>query len=59
MLIHCFSEVSAEGEDTSAEGDTNDRPKEEVVTVATSLPNQATPPDSGEEGDTAVRQRWV
>lgn len=50
-------EVAAEGEDTSAEGDTNERPKEEVVTVATSLPNQATPPDSGEEGDTAVRQR--
>ncbi|KAK8385264.1 hypothetical protein O3P69_012233 [Scylla paramamosain] len=31
--------------------------KEEVVTVATSLPTQAAAPGSAEEGDTAVRQR--
>uniref|UniRef100_A0A0P4VZS7 Uncharacterized protein n=2 Tax=Scylla olivacea TaxID=85551 RepID=A0A0P4VZS7_SCYOL len=50
-------EVAVEGEETTAEGEPQDGVKEEMVTVATSLPTQAAAPDSTGEGDTAVRQR--
>ncbi|XP_063847083.1 extended synaptotagmin-2-B-like isoform X8 [Scylla paramamosain] len=50
-------EVAVEGEETTAEGEPQNGAKEEVVTVATSLPTQAAAPGSAEEGDTAVRQR--
>ncbi|XP_063847082.1 extended synaptotagmin-2-B-like isoform X7 [Scylla paramamosain] len=51
------TKVAVEGEETTAEGEPQNGAKEEVVTVATSLPTQAAAPGSAEEGDTAVRQR--
>ncbi|XP_063847076.1 extended synaptotagmin-2-like isoform X2 [Scylla paramamosain] len=55
--VKATDEVAVEGEETTAEGEPQNGAKEEVVTVATSLPTQAAAPGSAEEGDTAVRQR--